>query len=64
MVVITICILECRSLLLFSCFTDINECELETHDCEQQCFNSIGSYNCGCNEGCELSDNENSCNGN
>ena len=51
-------------IITVSCSTDINECELETHDCEQQCFNSIGSYNCGCNEGCELSDNENSCNGN
>ena len=32
---------------------DINECELDLHDCHQQatCTNNLGSYTCACNTG-------------
>lgn len=32
---------------------DINECELGTDECDANanCTNTIGSYNCTCNEG-------------
>ena len=29
--------------------TDINECE-PTSDCMQKCDNTVGSYNCSCDE--------------
>ena len=30
---------------------DINECSEETHQCTQNCNNTIGSYVCSCNSG-------------
>ena len=34
-------------------FADVNECDMATHDCDMNayCNNTIGSYNCTCNEG-------------
>ena len=29
--------------------TDINECADGTHNCDQQCHNTLGSYECSCN---------------
>ena len=29
-------------------FIDINECDEETDECEEHCYNSIGSYYCNC----------------
>lgn len=40
--------------------TDINEC-LNTNLCEHTCYNTIGSYNCDCQAGFELSINGLSC---
>ena len=31
------------------CHTDINECADGTHNCDQQCHNTLGSYECSCN---------------
>ena len=36
-------------------FTDVDECELEIHNCTQQCNNTIGSYICSCQPGYKLS---------
>ena len=35
-------------LQLFS--SDINECAERTDECDQQCYNTIGSYSCNCTE--------------
>ena len=53
------------SLILFTSqrIIDINECASNENDCEQQCFNSIGSYKCGCDEGCEFNETANTCQG-
>ena len=40
---------------------DINECS-ET-PCEHNCTNTIGSFNCSCNDGYVLDENGRSCNG-
>ncbi|XP_052775111.1 uncharacterized protein LOC128213450 [Mya arenaria] len=31
--------------------TDINECQIGTHNCSQQCVNNVGSYSCKCLNG-------------
>ncbi len=35
-------------LTLICILTDINECDLELHDCDQLCTNTPGSYMCSC----------------
>ena len=37
----------------FHSFTDINECNENTHTCDEnaQCTNTEGSFTCTCNEG-------------
>lgn len=44
---------------------DINECEppTETHNCEQRCTNTDGSYQCACDTGYELRGDGRTCNG-
>ena len=42
--------------------SDVNECS-GVNDCQQECENTPGSYNCSCYEGFELASNEKSCNG-
>ncbi|XP_034265503.1 hemicentin-1 isoform X1 [Pantherophis guttatus] len=32
---------------------DVNECQ-ESHPCQQHCFNTIGSFHCGCDPGYQL----------
>ena len=38
----------------FSATIDTNECDMETDSCQQYCNNTIGSYECYCDEGYEL----------
>lgn len=33
--------------------TDVNECH-ESNSCHQRCFNTIGSFHCGCDPGYQL----------
>lgn len=40
---------------------DINECLLERNPCEQNCFNTVGSYFCTCSDGYKLSLDKNDC---
>lgn len=40
---------------------DVNECELQTDECNHHCINTEGSYNCKCNIGYLLQDNRRTC---
>ena len=42
--------------------SDVDEC-LGVNDCQQECKNIPGSYNCGCYTGFELSSDQKNCNG-
>ena len=44
-------------------FTDINECNGLLVSCEHSCINTVGSYECDCDNGYELHSNGRSCNG-
>ena len=44
-----------------SVFTDIDECQLGTDNCTQQCNNTDGSYLCSCNGGFILDNDSYSC---
>ncbi|NWU93884.1 HMCN1 protein, partial [Upupa epops] len=51
------CVVRCRSGFRrtpdgFSC-QDVNECQ-ESNSCHQRCFNTIGSFHCGCDPGYQL----------
>ena len=43
---------------------DINECVTGNGGCDQNCHNSIGSYNCSCNIGYLLDEDDHGCSGN
>ena len=42
---------------------DINECDEENGNCSQFCNNTIGSYQCYCEDGYTLDSDEHTCNG-
>ena len=49
---------------LFVFTSDIDECVKKTDNCSQNCNNTIGSYQCYCNDGYTLdSDDLHTCNG-
>ena len=50
------------SLLLSVCI-DKDECSLGTDDCDNVCFNNVGSYTCGCGVGYTLGSDELDCEG-
>ena len=41
--------------------TDIDECRLGTHQCAQNCSNTVGSYTCSCRTGYRLSNDGQTC---
>jgi len=41
--------------------TDIDECALKTDECEQECENVIGRYNCHCFTGFTLNQDRRTC---
>ena len=43
--------------------TDINECVLNTDDCDHICSNNVGSYQCTCLTGYGLASDQHSCEG-
>ena len=42
---------------------DIDECDLNTHNCDQVCLNNVGSFSCDCGFGYELGGDGTTCNG-
>ena len=42
-------------------FSDINECTDRTHNCQQRCTNTVGSFTCSCNNGFSLDSNQQTC---
>ena len=42
---------------------DIDECDIDTDECEQQCKNTDGSYVCGCWSGFTLHQDRKRCKG-
>ena len=44
-----------------SCFVDIDECKLNVVRCEQECYNTEGSYFCECNDGYDMESNGYNC---
>ena len=42
---------------------DVNECTKSSDGCEQNCTNTVGSFECSCDSGFVLDDNHLSCNG-
>ena len=48
---------------LLLCTVDRDECLEETALCSQKCFNTFGSYRCGCNEGYALYSDQRTCTG-
>lgn len=52
--VVLYCKYQYDILKLFIMFwTDIDECELDMHDCQpsQECINTVGTYTCQCPDG-------------
>ena len=51
--------------MTFECLLiDINECEIEAHNCDHLCLNTIGSFHCACQSGYILNTlNNRTCNG-
>ena len=42
---------------------EVNECSLNTDNCEQECTNFDGGFRCGCYEGFSLNSDQISCSG-
>ena len=49
--------------MLNDCTADINECDDYHGGCEQNCTNTIGSYECECGVGYFLNEDEHNCDG-
>ena len=43
-------------------FADINECTAGEHNCQQECRNTVASYQCSCRLGFTLASNGRDCN--
>ena len=46
------------------CILDIDECSENNDNCSQNFSNTIGSYQCSCNDGYTLDSDQHNCNGN
>lgn len=42
-------------------FLDIDECSTNTDGCDQECRNTVGSFECNCGNGYTLADNGKAC---
>ena len=43
-----IVLLSFHIIIIITMTSDINECMEEIDECEEHCYNSIGSYHCNC----------------
>ena len=43
--------------------SDVDECSVSTHSCDQECYNEVGSFRCGCHRGYHLTDDLLTCEG-
>ena len=50
--------------MLYFCFyADIDECQSGRNNCSQTCFNTVGSFKCGCLAGYSLDVDNSTCTG-
>ena len=54
-------IAKCALTTVSSSYTDINECAASPSPCEHRCINNPGSYECSCNIGYELHNDQENC---
>ena len=47
--------------MLLSVYADIDECDEDNGNCEQECFNTPGSFQCSCGSGFQLRDDGRTC---
>jgi hypothetical protein len=47
--------------ILFFPFTDVDECEEQSIDCQHTCINTVGSYHCECHHGFSLRPDNHTC---
>ena len=47
--------------MLLSVYADIDECDEDNGNCEQECFNTPGSFQCRCASGFQLRDDGRTC---
>ena len=62
---IILCFVLQLVILLSQFCVDINECTINTDECDNNfmCINNIGSYECQCRSGFQLSSDKESCTG-
>ena len=56
-------VLAYSSCLQCSCFSDVDECAMNSTLCDQMCENTFGSYMCTCHIGFRLNNISNQCEG-
>ncbi|XP_035688625.1 neurogenic locus notch homolog protein 1-like [Branchiostoma floridae] len=44
-----------------NCQEDVNECDINLHDCQQVCLNTFDGFSCGCDDGFSLNTDGKSC---
>lgn len=44
-------------------FQEFDECKNPSHGCQHECINTLGSYECSCNNGYQLKSDGKSCEG-
>ena len=59
---VLVCCVKCYGKMVNVTTTlDIDECQVDNGGCNQECNNNAGSYNCSCENGYELTDDNHTC---
>ena len=61
-ILVLVCLLIFVTVIFCNLYTDIDECIEGTSGCDQICNNTVGSYNCSCMTGYQLSSDDHNCN--